>query len=86
MFLSYAREDAKVAKRVADRLEREGRDVWWDQDLYAGTRWEEEILGALEAALQRADEPGAAAPVVRRLTSSRSRTCRSARRAGSPTR
>ncbi|MDA0171815.1 DNA/RNA non-specific endonuclease [Solirubrobacter taibaiensis] len=50
VFLSYAREDAKVAKRVADRLEREGWDVWWDQDLYAGTRWEETILGALEAA------------------------------------
>ena len=33
VFISYAREDQPIARRVAKALEAEGFDVWWDVDL-----------------------------------------------------
>ena len=44
LFLSYAREDAAVAERLARGLERRGRhDVWWDRDLLGGASFGPEI-------------------------------------------
>jgi len=37
LFLSYAREDAAAAGRLARILERAGHDVWWDRELTAGS-------------------------------------------------
>ena len=51
IFLSYAREDASKAKKVASELERAGHDVWWDRDLGGGSRF----AAAIEAELQRRD-------------------------------
>lgn len=44
LFLSYAREDAVVAERLARGLERSGQhDVWWDRDLHGGASFGPEI-------------------------------------------
>ena len=48
VFISYARDDQPLAARLREVLEDEGWDVWWDQNLYAGMRWEDGILTALE--------------------------------------
>jgi tetratricopeptide (TPR) repeat protein len=50
IFLSYAREDVSVAKRVAGALEGAGHSVWWDRHISAGSRFSAEIAAALEAA------------------------------------
>ena len=51
IFLSYAREDARKAQRVAEALERAGHSVWWDRQLHVGERFSAEI----EAELRKAD-------------------------------
>jgi tetratricopeptide (TPR) repeat protein len=44
LFLSYAREDADIAERLARSLERSGdHDVWWDRDLVGGASFGPEI-------------------------------------------
>src|SRR5207253_5032796 len=43
LFLSYAREDAATAGRLARVLERAGHDVWWDRELHAGASFGSEI-------------------------------------------
>ena len=44
LFLSYAREDAAIAGRLARALERTGEhDVWWDRDLHGGASFGTEI-------------------------------------------
>src|SRR5947209_8545103 len=43
LFLSYAREDAATAGRLARALERAGHDVWWDRDLQGGASFGSEI-------------------------------------------
>ena len=35
VFISYARSDEAVARRLAKTLEAAGIDVWWDADLPA---------------------------------------------------
>lgn len=50
IFLSYAREDAAKAKRIADALEDVGHSVWWDRHLHAGSRFTAEIDRALKSA------------------------------------
>ena len=50
VFLSYAREDERRARQIADALEKAGHDVWWDRDLASGTRYSEEIEQALNGA------------------------------------
>src|SRR6478736_5994597 len=44
VFLSYAREDAAAAKRVAEALRAFGLEVWFDQnELGGGDSWEQTI-------------------------------------------
>ncbi len=44
VFLSYAREDAHAARRIADALRAFGIDVWFDQsDLRGGDEWDGRI-------------------------------------------
>lgn len=51
VFLSYAREDAEVARRLRDDLETAGIKVWFDQDaLMPGQRWRREITLAIRSA------------------------------------
>ena len=50
VFLSYARDDQSVARRVAKGLEAAGHDVWWDSQLPAHRAYSEEIERRLEQA------------------------------------
>ena len=50
IFLSYAQKDRKRAEQVADALRDSGWQVWWDANLYAGTRFRAEIAKQLHAA------------------------------------
>jgi TolB-like protein/Tfp pilus assembly protein PilF len=50
VFLSYARSDEAVAKRVAAKLEAAGYSVWWDQQLAAHQPYSDIIQGHLSAA------------------------------------
>lgn len=50
IFLSYARDDAAKAARVALALEKAGHSVWWDRDIHAGSRFSKEIDLALRGA------------------------------------
>ncbi|MDG5747601.1 TIR domain-containing protein [Qipengyuania sp. XHP0207] len=50
IFLSYNRQDAEIARRFAEGLEREGFTVWWDQALRSGEAYDE----VTEAALRNA--------------------------------
>lgn len=43
VFISYARDDEPVARRVARALEEAGLDIWWDADLPAHRAYSEEI-------------------------------------------
>ncbi|HEX3677513.1 MAG TPA: toll/interleukin-1 receptor domain-containing protein, partial [Sphingomicrobium sp.] len=43
LFLSYAREDATIAERLARSLERSSHDVWWDRELHGGASFGSEI-------------------------------------------
>jgi hypothetical protein len=43
IFISYAREDQRQAKGLADVLSSEGLDVWWDPELYIGQNYPKEI-------------------------------------------
>ena len=50
IFISYAREDKKHAKGLADFLVSCGHLVWWDQEIHAGTDYRQEISTQLAAA------------------------------------
>lgn len=50
IFLSYARDDAAKAVRVAEALGAAGHSVWWDKQIGAGSRFSKEIDRALRAA------------------------------------
>lgn len=50
VFLSYARADEAVARRIAKALEAVGYDVWWDSHLPAHRAYSEEIERRLEEA------------------------------------
>ena len=50
MFVSYARVDQALARRVAKALQALGLDVWWDADLPAHRAYSEVIERNLEAA------------------------------------
>lgn len=44
LFLSYSREDADAARRIADALRSYGIEVWFDQnDLHGGDTWDAKI-------------------------------------------
>ena len=51
LFLSYAREDAKTAQRIAGSLEAAGHRVWWDRHVHAGSRFSSEIDAATPSCL-----------------------------------
>ena len=46
-FISYAREDTKVARGLADVLESEGFEVWWDPHVYVGQDFPDKIERAI---------------------------------------
>lgn len=50
LFLSYARNDAAVARKVAAFLGKAGYDVWWDHHLRGGAQFSKQIEAALESA------------------------------------
>ena len=43
VFISYARKDQPVARWLAESLQRDGWDVWWDPEMLSGERFEETI-------------------------------------------
>lgn len=47
VFLSYSREDAAVAERLAEMLAAKGYSVWWDRKLLPGAPFSPEIEAAL---------------------------------------
>jgi hypothetical protein len=47
VFLSYSSKDRAAAERVQQALERAGLDVFWDQEIPAGTDWDTWIRGKL---------------------------------------
>ena len=50
VFLSYAREDAGAAKRIADALRGFGVEVWFDMsELRGGDQWDVKIRGQIKA-------------------------------------
>ena len=50
VFLSYAREDAEAAKRIADALRGFGVEVWFDMsELRGGDQWDQKIRGQIKA-------------------------------------
>src|SRR5258705_3141225 len=50
VFLSYAREDADVAKQLANCIGSAGHEVWWDKQLQGGSRFGDEIDRELKSA------------------------------------
>ena len=48
VFISYARADQPVSAALCALLESEGWDVWFDQELRAGEKWESSLLEVLE--------------------------------------
>ncbi|MEO6394358.1 MAG: toll/interleukin-1 receptor domain-containing protein [Devosia sp.] len=49
IFISYKKEERDFAASVAARLTQAGYDVWWDDALLAGERFEDEISTVLDA-------------------------------------
>ncbi len=50
VFLSYAREDAEVARRIAEALRGFGIEVWFDMnELRGGDAWDSKIRGQIKA-------------------------------------
>src|SRR5574338_1452140 len=50
IFISYQRDNAGNAKRLAEALRRDNRRVWLDQKLSSDRRWRAEIEGKLKRA------------------------------------
>ena len=48
IFISYKKEERAVASELATRLTTAGYEVWWDDDLLAGERYEDEIAAVLD--------------------------------------
>ena len=51
IFLSYSRQDAAIAGKMAAALSAAGHDVWWDQALRSGEAYDQVIETALRSAL-----------------------------------
>ena len=47
IFISYKREEQPKARKLANALEREGWEVWWDPKLRAGEHFDDVIEKAL---------------------------------------
>ena len=50
VFLSYARDDAPLAKQLAEGIAHGGHEVWWDRHLQGGSRFASEIDQQLKTA------------------------------------
>ena len=50
VFVSYARQDAELARRLAETLWNEGFSVWFDERIPAGADWEEMLTKRLDEA------------------------------------
>ena len=50
IFLSYARDDIDAARQLAEGISQAGHDVWWDNNLHGGSRFDTEIDRALKNA------------------------------------
>ena len=50
VFISYARKDEEIARNVAETLQSEGFDVWFDSSIYAGAQWESMLMSTLSSA------------------------------------
>ena len=50
IFISYAHNDAGIARLYADAFKHAGFDVWWDDELRSGEVFDEKIEAALRAA------------------------------------
>lgn len=50
VFLSYKREDWKVAQQLAEVLATEGLDVWWDAELRGGNKFDRRIREEIDNA------------------------------------
>ena len=50
IFISDAHEDHDRAKALADALQRQGWEVWWDRTMSPGMRYREEIAKQLQSA------------------------------------
>jgi TPR repeat protein/predicted flap endonuclease-1-like 5' DNA nuclease len=48
IFISYKKEEREVANLLATRLTEAGYEVWWDDALLAGERFEDEITAVLD--------------------------------------
>src|SRR5262245_9715658 len=49
VFLSYVREDAGAARRIAEALRAAGLEVWFDQsELRGGDSWDQKIRGQIK--------------------------------------
>jgi hypothetical protein len=47
IFISYSRQDSRIAKGLADLLTSEGFDVWWDPKIRIGKEFPDEIEQAI---------------------------------------
>ena len=50
IFISYKREDQATARKLADALEKEGWNIWWDPKLRVGEHFDDVIEKALNEA------------------------------------
>jgi hypothetical protein len=50
VFISYSKEDASHARRIAEKLEASGFTVWWDRRIMPGKTWDEVIGSSLDSA------------------------------------
>ncbi len=50
IFISYSREDRDVAQTLAELLQSQGHQVWWDWNLIGGSNFRAEIRKQLDAA------------------------------------
>lgn len=48
LFISYSRKDKAIARRVADALEIQGYDVFWDAEIPPGQKFDAYIYGQLQ--------------------------------------
>jgi hypothetical protein len=48
LFISYSRKDKAIARRVADALEIQGYDVFWDAEIPPGQKFDTYIFSQLE--------------------------------------
>lgn len=48
IFISYKKEERETASTLATRLTEAGYEVWWDDALLAGERYEDEIAAVLD--------------------------------------